>query len=100
MEISLEEEIRPNGHHDTEESRASMQQAIERANMLFGNPPAEVTKKKVRDPEREAIEKNYAPFVGLGYAILKQINDDVEKYTAEEKRDRRGLEFLRFSNRR
>ena len=51
--------------------------------MLFGNPPAEVTKKKVRDPEREAIEKNYAPFVGLGYAILKQINDDVEKYTAE-----------------
>lgn len=59
-----------------------MQQAIERANLLFGNPPAEVGRKKVRDPEREAIEKNYAAFVGLGYPVLKQINDDVEKYTA------------------
>lgn len=96
----MEEDVRVNGQHDTEESKVSMQQAIERANMLFGNPPAEVAKKKVRDPEREAIEKNFAAFVGLGYPVLKQIHDDVETYTAEEKRDRRGLEFLRFSNRR
>lgn len=96
----MEEDVRVGGQHESEESKMSMQQAIERANMLFGNPPAEVAKKKVRDPEREAIEKNFAAFVALGYPVLKQIHEDVEKYTAEEKRDRRGLEFLRFSNRR
>lgn len=52
VEISLEEEVVTNGQHESEEAKASMQQAIERANMLFGNPPTEVAKKKVRDPER------------------------------------------------
>ncbi len=85
---------------ETAERERTMKEVIEFANKKYGTLLNEVIRKKKRDPERQALERFFTPFVTLETEAMKSIKQKLDHYASNMKENKTPLEILRFQNRK